>query len=615
MRVEEGFQQAPYPTEHPYTADPVLPGLLKRVLPENVHIPLERDLIRLGDRLVHEIRPLAPLVHPATLTQYDEFGQRIDRLHTSEGWRKIEEFTIQEGYSAPAYEREYGELSRTYQFARTMLMTGDCHVIMCPMGMTDGSARRKTSQFICTSEILTGGYASVIELYGTEAMKRDVLPRLLSRDPSKAYISGQWMTERPGGSDVSLTETYAVPAEHLPTDLGDPYILNGFKWFSSAAEGNMAVALARIEPPASSASTSPGSRAPLSLFLVPVRHGPYPTPLSNGIRMHRLKNKIGTHGVPTAELELSGTRAWLLGPKDAGVRTIATMLNVSRVHSAIHSVGSFARCLAIARAYAGVRAVERGRTLLRDVPLHGEVLAGITLLYRALVQVVFGAVGLLGKSECGSASKEEEARLRLLTPAIKGYAALRATEGMEEAMTALGGLGYMEETGIGRLIRDAMVEKIWEGTVTVCALDLIRATTKDPQAVQHYVEWAKNVIAAVPSTLKQQLWKPLDTLSASLSRLPSLFTQTAANALLTRLTLNHFASLSCALYLLEHATWSCAKGEASREEDVEAFRRWVCEGDLVKTEGDIESVRRDGKGRVELNSKLVYGSGVAVVKL
>ncbi|KAI9065647.1 acyl-CoA dehydrogenase NM domain-like protein [Trametes sanguinea] len=593
MRIEEGFQQTPYPTEHPYAADPVLPSVLKRILPENIHRVFEADLVRLGDRLVKEIRPLAPLVHPATFTQYNEYGQRIDRLQTSEGWRKIEEFAIREGYNTVAFKRKQGEYSRTFQFARAMVMTGDCHVIMCPMGVTDSSAR-------------------LIELYGTDAMQEEILPRLLTRDPCTAYISGQWMTERTGGSDVSLTETYAVPTERLPTDLGDPYILNGFKWFSSAAEGNVTVALARTGPP----STFPAwPRAPLSLFLVPIRHGPYLTPLSNGIRMHRLKNKIGTHGVPTAELELSGTRAWLLGPKDAGVRTVTTMLNITRVHSAVHSVGSLARCLAIARGYFAVRAIERGETLLKDVPLHVEVLAGITLLYRALAQVVFGAVGLLAKSECGSASKEEEARLRLLTPAIKGYAALRATEGMEEAMTALGGLGYMEETGIGRLIRDAMVEKIWEGTVTVCALDLIRATIKDHKAVQHYVEWAKNVIAAVPSTLKQQLWKPLDTLSASLSRLPSLFTLTAANVLLTRLTLNHFASLSCALYLLEHATWSFANAETSREEDAEAFRRWVCEGDLVKTEGGIESVRRDGKGRVELNSRLVYGSGDATAKL
>lgn len=108
---------------------------------------LETDLVRLGDVLVDgtssskyaarlffmpcitDIRPLAPLVQPAILTQYDEFGRRVDRLHTSEGWRKIEEFAIKEGYNAVAYEREYGEHSRTFQFARTLIMTGDGHVV------------------------------------------------------------------------------------------------------------------------------------------------------------------------------------------------------------------------------------------------------------------------------------------------------------------------------------------------------------------------------------------------------------------------------------------------------------------------------------------------------
>ncbi|KAI8985025.1 acyl-CoA dehydrogenase NM domain-like protein [Trametes punicea] len=593
MRVEEGFQQPPYPTEHPYAADPVLPGLLKRIVPPAVRSALEVDLMRLGDRLVNEIRPLAPLVHPATLTQYNEFGQRVDRLHTSEGWRKIEHFAISEGYNAIAYEREQGEHSRIFQFARALVMTGDSHVLICPMGMTDGTMR-------------------LIELYGTDMMKADIFPRFLSRDPATAYMSGQWMTERPGGSDVSLTETMAVPTERLPTDLGEPYILNGFKWFSSAAEGNMAVALARVGPEPFFPAVP---RAPLSLFLVPLRLGPYPTPLSNGVRMHRLKNKFGTHGVPTAELELNGTRAWRIGPEGAGVKTIAAMLNITRVHSSVHCVGSLARCLAIARAYAGVRAIDGGRKLLREVPLHVAILAEVTLLYRALAHVVFGAVGLLGKSECGTASVEEEARLRLLTPAIKGYTALRASEGMEEAMTALGGLGYMEETGIGRLIRDAMVEKIWEGTVTVCALDLIRATTKDPKVVQYYVQWAQSIIAAVPPELKGRLVKALDTLAASIHKLPELFAATRANPLLPRLILNHFAALSCGLYLLEHANWSCKRSEPTCEEDVEAFRRWVCEGDLTKTEVEIESVKKEHRARAELNSRLVFGAAAASAKL
>ncbi|KAI0711802.1 acyl-CoA dehydrogenase NM domain-like protein [Cerioporus squamosus] len=556
MRVEEGFQQKPYPDEHPYRDDPVRPGLLERLLPAAVNYELDEDLTRLGHVLIQDIRPLAPLVQPATLTQYNEFGQRVDRLHTSEGWRHLKNFAVREGYAAIAFERKYGEHSRTYQFARTMVMTGDCHVIMCPMGMTDGAAR-------------------LIELFGTDAMKTEILPRILSRDPATAFISGQWMTERPGGSDLSLTETTALPTEGVNSDLGAPYILDGFKWFSSAAEGNMAVALART------GSISQGTRG-LSLFLVPLRMGAYPSPLSNGVLMHRLKNKVGTHGVPTAELELRGTRAWLVGPLNEGVKCIASMLNITRLHSAVHSVGSLQRCLSIARAYAGVRAIKGGTTLLKDVSLHVATLADVSLLHRALTHLTFGAIVLLGKSECGKASVGEEARLRMLTPAVKAYAAEWATRGMEEAMGALGGLGYMEETGIGRLIRDAMVEKIWEGTINICGLDLIRAVTKDPQATAHYISWARAILASVPPQLQRDCQNAIQTVSSALDKLPGYCKEGAANPLLPRLVLNYFAILSCALYLLEHARWSCVNHKSTYEVDAGAFRRWIEGGELTK---------------------------------
>lgn len=260
-----------------------------------------------------------------------------------------------------------------------------------------------------------------------------------------------------------------------------PYLLNGFKWFSSAAEGNIAVALGRTSP----ISETPGSRG-LSLFVIPLRHGPYPTPLSNGVKMHRLKNKFGTHGLPTAELELDNTRGWLIGELGQGVKTVATVLNVTRVLSAIHLLGSLQRSIIIARSYALVRTIDGGRTLLSNAPLHVATLADATLLYRAVTYLAFGTIELLGKSECGVANEEEEMRLRMLTPAVKGYASVRCPTAMEEMMGSLGGLGYMEEVGIGRLIRDSLVERIWEGTVNVLALDLVRATRK-PRVVESYM--------------------------------------------------------------------------------------------------------------------------------
>ncbi|KAI0827047.1 acyl-CoA dehydrogenase NM domain-like protein [Trametes gibbosa] len=597
MRVDEGFQQPRFPQEHPYTSDAVLSGLLKRIIPAELRGTFDRELTRLGDVLVEEIRPISPLVQAPTLTQYNEWGQRVDDLRTSEGWRKLEEFAVREGYNAVAYERKYGEHSRAYMFARTMVMTGDCHVIMCPMGMTDGSTRSKSLSFTV-----------LLELFGTDAMKKELLPHFLSHDPKVAYLSGQWMTEKPGGSDVSLTETRATPTERIESDLGDPYILEGFKWFSSAAEGNMSVALART------GEVSQGSRG-LSLFVVPLRMNQYPSPLSNGVHMHRLKQKVGTHGVPTAELSLNGTRAWRVGPLNQGVKAITPVLNITRIHSAIHSIGSMQRALSIARSYAAVRSVNSGRTLLKDDALHVSTLADLSVLYRALVHLTFGGVHLLGKTECGTATAEESARLRLLTPTIKGFAAERAASALEECMAALGGQGYMEEVGIGRLIRDAMVEKIWEGTINILALDLSRAVKKEPEAIAHWCQWARKVIAGGSAAFGQDLSAAVGTLAATVEKLPAMFRASVANPSLPRIVMNYFGTASSALYLLEHATWSRTTGERSRDVDAEAFRRWMASGDLTLFESRIADIERDGGSRTAIDQALVYGPGAGKARL
>ena len=275
-------------------------------------------------------------------------------------------------------------------------------------------------------------------------MKRELIPRLKSRDFATTCIVDQWISESAGGSDVSLTQTRAVPTQRTDTDLGDPYLLTGVKWLTCAAEGNIAVALART-------GKAPRGVHGLSFFIVPLRLAPHAaSPLSNGVLIRGLKDKVGTRDIPTAELELRNARAWLIGPLHDGVKCIPIMLNITRVHSAIHSIGSLQRCLEMARAYAGVRAIHGGKTLLKDVPMHVSGLAEIALLYRALTHLTFGVVALLGKSECGTASAQEEALLRLLTPTVKAYTAEHATGAMEQAMASLGSVGYMEDVGFGR---------------------------------------------------------------------------------------------------------------------------------------------------------------------
>ncbi|TFY75981.1 hypothetical protein EWM64_g8031 [Hericium alpestre] len=226
MRVEEGFQQTPCSDDAPYTSDPVLQSLLKRVLPPRIHDEVDPDLQRFEKEIVRTVRPLSELAYPPSVTQYNQWGQRVDTLHTSEGWRGLKAFVQKEGIIAIPYERKQGEYSRIFAFMKMALMNGDGQVIFCPLAMTDGSAR-------------------VLELHGNSATKKDVLSRLISRDPAVAFTAGQWMTERPGGSDVSQTETAAVATPNISSPYGPAHKLDGFKWFSSATESNVAVALAR----------------------------------------------------------------------------------------------------------------------------------------------------------------------------------------------------------------------------------------------------------------------------------------------------------------------------------------------------------------------------------
>jgi alkylation response protein AidB-like acyl-CoA dehydrogenase len=160
-------------------------------------------------------------------------------------------------------------------------------------------------------------------------------------------------------------------------------------------------------------------------------------------------------------LSLEGTKGYLIGPLNKGVKSIIPVLNITRVWSAVTSCGHLRKCLEIAASYATVRRVRSGTLLLSDSVIHVERLAQVSLLYRALTHMVFGVVRLMGKVECNGpkGGEQDSLRLRMLTPVAKAFAAEKASAGIEEAMTALGGAGYMEENGFGRAIRDAMVEK------------------------------------------------------------------------------------------------------------------------------------------------------------
>jgi len=470
-----------------------------------------------------------------------------------------------------------------YAFAKALLFTGEGRVVGCPISMTDGCAR-------------------VLELLGTKDMQQDVMWRLTSRDPDYAFTSGQFMTERAGGSDISLTETVARPVEARNSGVpGAKYRLTGFKWFSSATDSQVALALGRTGDP------SHGSRG-LSLFLLPLRlplpynpnhaHAHTPSdllprtndivdgePINNGIEIHRMKSKIGTHSLPTAELSLNNSLAYLVGPLNGGVKAISPVLQITRVHSAFHSIGNLARCLGIATSFARVRKIDGGRRLLEDVPLHMNMLAKVAVTYRALLSFALNTAHLLGQIETSSNSKElasVQARFRLLNPTLKAFATHHSIPAMEECMAAMGGQGYMEETGIGRLIRDALVERIWEGTENVLALDLFRAAVKGGDSVVGYwTSWANDILHTaerVHDIDVKDYGRSIFLLKNVVSAIPTIFKDTSHNPLLPHITLLLFGHTNAALYLLEHAVWACQGSKSDAYVHLDAFARWVVEG-------------------------------------
>src|SRR6266511_852113 len=328
----------PAPTlGNPYDDDRVLRSYLKRMLPPDVHAEVEPALRKLGELAGGQLyqMQLADRLNEPVLTQWDAWGQRIDRIEVSPLWRAAERLAAEQGIVAAAYERTYGRLSRPYQFALAYLFHPSTDVYTCPLAMSDGAART----------LLRAGDPALIER---------ALPRLTSRDPARCWTSGQWMTELSGGSDVGRSETIARPAPD------GSWRLYGRKWFSSATTGQ--IALARPD------GGAPGARG-LTLFYVELRDA---DGRLQGIQVNRLKDKLGTRKVPTAELHLEGAPARLVGALAGGVRAIVPMLQVTRIWNSVMAAATMRRGIALARDYAR-------RRIAFDVPLSRQPLHVETL--------------------------------------------------------------------------------------------------------------------------------------------------------------------------------------------------------------------------------------------
>ncbi|NUO54571.1 MAG: acyl-CoA dehydrogenase [Polyangiaceae bacterium] len=521
------FFQTPPALGNQFQDDRVLRGMIRRFFPEDARRTIETELSEMGELAGGELyrMQLADRLNEPRLVQWDPWGHRIDAIEITPLWKKAQRIAAERGLIATAYERKYGELSRLLQFSLVYLFDASTDVYTCPLAMTDGAS-------------------ATLSVVGGPSAER-ALPFLTSRDPDRAWTSGQWMTERTGGSDVGLSETVAKAMD----DGSGRYRLYGTKWFTSATTADMALTLGRPEG-------NPAGGKGLALFYVEARGS---DGRLNGIAINRLKDKLGTRKVPTAELTLDGTIATPVAGLTDGIKNISPMLNVTRTWNAVGALAGMRRGIALARDYAKKR-VQFGAPLA-EKPLHTDTLAGMQAELEASFALVYRDIHLLGKVDDKTVTPREQAALRLYTPLMKLTTGKQAVAVVSEAIECFGGAGYIEDTGLPRLLRDAQVLSIWEGTTNVLSLDALRAIAKEGALAPLLED-----IAAATASPHADLVNEAQTARATAERaarwLENTFAKSPgsveANARRFALTLGRTTELAL---LIEHATWAAGAGD------------------------------------------------------
>ena len=533
------FVQAAAQLADPYRDDRVLQSWLARVLPDEQRHAAEPDFIALAQYAQFTYaRQTGTMPSEPTLTQWDVWGNRVDRIELTETWREGPAFAAKHGLVADGHDRALGEFARVQQFAKVYLYHAASAFYSCPLAMTDG-------------------VASALRDAPNAGLRERVLPRLLSRDPATFWISGQWMTENAGGSDVAMSETTAR------RESDGAWRLDGRKWFTSAINAEFALALARPEG-------NPAGADGLALFGVETRDA---DGVWNGITIDRLKDKLGTRELPTAEIHLHGTCAELVGEATHGVRAIAPVLQVTRLWNAFGALSTMQRCLALTRDYAR-RRVAFGKPLIEQ-PLFADALAGREAEAEAAFHLATEVALLLGRIESGKGGAHDAALQRLLTPLAKLWICKLGVGIASETVEAFGGIGYLQDSGIPLLLRDAQVFPIWEGASNVQALDFLRALDRlgiDPllDALDGWLEAAEGVASEADAETIHAAIRHADLwLRDHVHDTPAL----QAGAL--RLGLTCARSLAAAL-LARHATW--AQRQRNDPESARALRRFVAHG-------------------------------------
>ena len=424
-----------------YRSDPALQDLLRLYLPDNLFRHIEPHLDRLGELAGGPLDECARLAdkHGPVLHQRDRFGNDRQWIEYHPAYRELERAAYGEfGIHAMSHRKGILGWADTYpavaKHAFTFLFNQAEFGMGCPINVTDGAAR-------------------LLSRFGDDALKAKYLHGLTQTDMSKLTQGGQFMTEKEGGSDVGKLTTRAVQE-------GSHWRLYGEKWFCSNADAKMVMLLARPEG-------AVGGTQGVGLFLMP-RELDDGSP--NHYRIVRLKDKLGTRSMASGEIKLEGAIAYAVGRLDRGFVQMAEMVNWSRLSNGVKSAALMRRAHHDANTVAHNRVVF-GRRIV-DMPLARRQLMKIMLATEQSISMSFLTADALDRAEAGS--QDAAALLRVLTPTLKYRATRDARKVCGEAMEMRGGIGYIEEFATPRLLRDAHLGSIWEGTGNIVALDALK---------------------------------------------------------------------------------------------------------------------------------------------
>ncbi|MGC5396132.1 acyl-CoA dehydrogenase family protein [Streptomyces sp. DT20] len=385
--------------------------------------------------------------HEPVLRTHDRYGHRVDEVEFHPAYHHLMDTSVGAGLAGAAWadERPGAHVARAAGF---MLMTTLEPGHLCPVSMTyavvpalrHSPDLAKTYEPLLTSRVYESGLRTPAEKPG--------------------LLAGMGMTEKQGGTDVRANTTAATEAAD------GTWRLRGHKWFTSAPMNDLFLVLAQ----------SPGG---LSCFLVP---RVLPDGSRNTFRIQRLKDKLGNRANASSEPEFDDTVAWLVGTEGKGVRTIIDMVTMTRLDCVLGSAAGTRAALAQAAHHARHRSVFGARLI--DQPLMRNVLGDLSVESEAATTLALRLAGAADRAQRGDTG--ERAFLRLATAVSKYWVCKRQPVAVAEALECLGGNGYVEESGMPRLYREAPLNGIWEGSGNVNALDLLRALAREPESFEAF---------------------------------------------------------------------------------------------------------------------------------